>query len=193
VVYYYSAFSYDQDMRGNGAMTLPPPAPVTEASATPGNTYNVIRWTNPTSETYWGTVLVSRGDRFPTGPMDGAVLSNQTWPKGSQSSLTHTGLSNGATCYYALFAHNGGSAYSTGVTVSAVPYGPADLDRDGDIDQEDFGRFQACLSGPAKPQNDPACQDAKLDADSDVDLNDLGIFQRCMSGANHPADPNCAN
>jgi hypothetical protein len=69
---------------------------------------------------------------------------------------------------------------------------PGDFDRDGDVDQSDFGHLQACLSGAGVPQNNAACQDAKLDADSDVDRSDVAIFRRCLSGANIPADPKCA-
>ena len=68
-----------------------------------------------------------------------------------------------------------------------------DFDQDGDVDQEDFGRFQACLTGSAVPVIDPNCLDANLDGDSDVDQDDFGIFQRCISGANVPADPACAD
>jgi len=85
-----------------------------------------------------------------------------------------------------------------GVTVDAegcTPRGIGDMDRDGDVDLEDFGVFQVCLTGPAIPQTDPACQEANLDTDggdNDVDQSDLVIFLRCLSGANHGADPNCA-
>jgi hypothetical protein len=67
-----------------------------------------------------------------------------------------------------------------------------DFDEDNDVDQEDFGKFQVCLSGSciAYPAG---CADADLDADADVDQHDWELFQRCMSGANVPADPNCAN
>ena len=78
------------------------------------------------------------------------------------------------------------------ITVNLHVFTPGDLDTDGDVDQGDFGHFQACLSGPAVPQTDSACQDAKFDGDSDVDQDDFGIFQRCLSGPNIPADPDCA-
>jgi hypothetical protein len=60
------------------------------------------------------------------------------------------------------------------------------------VDLEDFGRFQACLTGPAVPVTDPNCLAAKLDGDRDVDRDDFVIFQDCMTGANVPADPACA-
>lgn len=68
----------------------------------------------------------------------------------------------------------------------------ADFDGDGDVDSDDFGHFQACMSGANIAQADPACQDANLDGDSDVDLSDFGLLQRCFSGPNIIADPNCA-
>jgi len=83
-----------------------------------------------------------------------------------------------------------------GVVVDAEgcpPVIPADLDRDGDVDQTDFGLLQACLTGPGVIQDDPACEAARIDDDPDVDIDDFGILQACMSGANVPADPNCVD
>jgi len=78
------------------------------------------------------------------------------------------------------------------VTVSG-PDIPCDFDVDGDVDQADFGQFQACLTGPAVPVTDPNCFYANLDGDSDVDQDDFGIFQGCISGPNLTADPSCAD
>ena len=61
-----------------------------------------------------------------------------------------------------------------------------DFDRDGDVDQADFGHFQACLSGEFQTQADPDCQDALLDADDDVDQSDFAIFAACMNGPHLP-------
>jgi len=66
-----------------------------------------------------------------------------------------------------------------------------DLDRDGDVDQIDFGLFQVCLNAGGIPVTNPACADARLDEDDDVDQGDLFAFLRCLSGANVPADPDC--
>lgn len=66
-----------------------------------------------------------------------------------------------------------------------------DLDADGDVDQEDFGRLQACLTGPHVPPADPACLQARLDNDDDVDSADLAILLHCMNGANVLPDPHC--
>jgi hypothetical protein len=79
-----------------------------------------------------------------------------------------------------------------GVTVTVDPLViPGDMDGDWDVDQSDFGLFQACLSGSGNPQTDPACARARLDGDSDVDGDDLALFLRCFSGAGIRGNPNC--
>jgi len=73
------------------------------------------------------------------------------------------------------------------------PLAAADLDRDGDVDQEDFGAFQQCLSGLLIPQENPACAMAKLDTDSDVDRFDMALFVNCLSGPDVAVTPDCAD
>lgn len=68
---------------------------------------------------------------------------------------------------------------------------PGDLDGDSDVDQDDFGLFQRCLSGPGNDQTAQECAGAKLDGDSDVDYEDVVLFQGCMSGAGIAGNPNC--
>jgi hypothetical protein len=69
---------------------------------------------------------------------------------------------------------------------------PGDYDGDGDVDQEDFGRFQVCHRGSRRTQPAPQCRFARMNADAYVDSEDMTLFSRCMSGPNIPADPNCA-
>lgn len=76
--------------------------------------------------------------------------------------------------------------------VIAVQTVPGDFDGDGDVDQDDFGHFQACYSGSGEVQSDQNCRDAILDGDEDVDQNDFAVFLACLSGADNPANPNCA-
>ncbi len=68
-----------------------------------------------------------------------------------------------------------------------------DFDRDGDVDQEDFGLLQACYSGAGITQEAPECQRARLDVDEDVDAGDFIILQGCLTGTGVPVDPACAN
>lgn len=70
------------------------------------------------------------------------------------------------------------------------PLVKADLDRDGDVDMEDFGLFQACLDVAGEPA--PAgCSDARLDGDSDIDPDDTAIFMDCLTAPGIPANPDC--
>ncbi|MBI4582160.1 MAG: DUF5010 domain-containing protein [Planctomycetes bacterium] len=66
----------------------------------------------------------------------------------------------------------------------------ADFDGDLDVDTEDFGHFQACLSDAASPAA-PGCADADLDGDGRVDAYDLLAFQVCFSGPGVPTEQAC--
>lgn len=68
---------------------------------------------------------------------------------------------------------------------------PGDFDDDQDVDMEDYGHIQACLSDALSPLP-PECLDANLDGDSNVDDADVALFMMCLSGANVPAAPDCA-
>lgn len=70
---------------------------------------------------------------------------------------------------------------------------PCDYDRDGDVDQGDYGVLQACYTGADTPVTDPACLIAPLDDDDDVDRDDVDIFEQCRSGPALPATPDCAD
>ncbi len=67
----------------------------------------------------------------------------------------------------------------------------ADYDHDGDVDQDDFGHFQACLAAAGPPPLLSGCRNADLDRDTDVDEDDAAIFVFCASGPAIPADPMC--
>ena len=74
-----------------------------------------------------------------------------------------------------------------------VPLSPADLDRDGDVDQDDLAILLACVTGPDLGPLTTTCRRADLDLDGDVDQSDFGLYQRCFSGRNKAADPACLN
>ncbi len=87
-----------------------------------------------------------------------------------------------------------GTATSDEVTLTLVPQVASDLDRDCDVDVDDFDLFAACASGPGvEHDGSPLCQAADFDDDVDVDQVDFGVFQRCLSGSGVPADPNCGD
>jgi hypothetical protein len=112
-------------------------------------------------------------------------------PIWSSGTLNTTPTSDG-TWYLHLKGHNGADvangtydyAVTTGVHVGV------DFDNDCDVDEDDYGLFAACFSGPAVSCA-TECADKDLDNDDDVDQEDFGRFQRCFSGKGPSPDPQC--
>ncbi len=170
-----------------------PPDPVVSFTVDEGNQRNQLNWTNPSSANFTGTMIRYKTTGFPTGPEDGTLLIDRAGYPDTTDSYTHTGLQNGQAYYYSAFAHDWTPNYATGVTAEGIPHVPGDFDHDNDIDMEDFGAFQSCLTGPFNPQEDPACIDALIDGDDDVDQDDMSIMIGCLSGPNITVDPGCVN
>jgi hypothetical protein len=164
------------------------PAAVRSLTATPQHGQISLNWTNPDTADFLGTLVRYRTDGVPTGPHDGLPLVVKPNKPGSGDGYTHRGLDRAQTYYYAAFAYDGVPNHAPKVTQSARPAAPADLNLDGDVDQEDFGQFQACLSGSGTAYG-PGCQDADLDGDDDVDQDDFGVFRLCLGGPN--GQPGC--
>ena len=177
-------------------LTGQPPAPATMLRVIPGNTQARVEWTNPWSAQVNGARVVARVGADPTGPDDGVVVIDDVAPPGALRSVLHTGLTNGLAYHYKVYAYFQDSSrfYAAGSagSFSGIPAVRPDFDRDGDVDQQDFGLLQSCFSGRDITQNREECQPARLDADDDVDGDDLAIFMGCAGGANQYAPPNCA-
>jgi N-acetylmuramoyl-L-alanine amidase len=86
-----------------------------------------------------------------------------------------------------------GAVNSDAAALTVIPrnWARGDFDLDGDVDQENFGHLQMCMSGQGTMQDDPDCQNARLDGDLDVDEDDFLIFMGCLSGPGSTADVNC--
>jgi hypothetical protein len=139
------------------------------------------------------------------GAMSYTIASGTAWMSVSPASGASSGqLSPAAVTYDVAGLPPGSYTGTVMVTASGATNSPQlvtvnlvvdtikiDFDKDGDVDQSDFGHFQACLSGPSSPQYDSSCQDAKLDDDGDVDQLDFGVFQACVTGAGAAIDPAC--
>jgi hypothetical protein len=68
-----------------------------------------------------------------------------------------------------------------------------DFDGDDDVDVEDFGHLQTCISGPGVAQAGDDCIDTQLDTDVDVDQEDVNIFTNCLAGPGALPGSNCLN
>jgi len=95
--------------------------------------------------------------------------------------------------------HQGKECVADDIICCADPF--ADADNDGDVDQADFGIWQACFSGDgtahpvgAEPVGDPypcACFNRDGPTDVDVDGTDFTAFNTCWSGPTVPTDDTC--
>jgi hypothetical protein len=122
------------------------------------------------------------------------ILGTTSWQPVTVE-FTHTG-EFGVTVY--LRAVNAGSSEAAGfdlVAVEQLTFAPPtfllDRDLDGDVDLDDCGQFQVCLTANGTAQDDPECLFARLDDDDDADTADFDIFRNCLTGPNVPADPGC--
>jgi hypothetical protein len=57
----------------------------------------------------------------------------------------------------------------------------ADFDVDGDVDQQDFGILQRCISG-VHVSFSPGCEAADLNGDEFLTTDDVSVFGTCMKG-----------
>jgi hypothetical protein len=104
-----------------GLVAVPPPpigAP-TVTSASPSCTQVAVNWTNPTTPNFGGVWIQRSTTGFPANPTDGTRVADVLAPS---DSYTNTGLTQGTTYYYALFAHDTTEdAYSAGTDFTATP------------------------------------------------------------------------
>ncbi len=94
--------------------------------------------------------------------------------------------------YRCLVTADCGSATSEVAVLSIQPYIGPDLDGDCDVDNNDMGLFQGCLSGPDVTP-DTGCDNRDFNDDGDVDQADFGALQGCLSGSSRVPDATCVN
>lgn len=101
---------------------------ITGATAVPGNRQVSVSWTNPSSSPDVGfsfagsrLIRVAGACSASTGISGGTLLY-----EGTGSSFTDSGLANGTTYNYKVFARNSFGEYSPGVCLSAKPTAPAE-------------------------------------------------------------------
>ena len=86
---------------------------ISNATATPGDGSVALSWTNPTYATYAGTMVRVSTSAYPTSTSDGTLVSSVVGASGGTSSVTHSGLTNGATYYFTLFPYDSSGVYGT--------------------------------------------------------------------------------
>jgi outer membrane protein assembly factor BamB len=99
------------------------PAQLSVLTATAASTQNTIEWL--AGATGSRLQLRYRTDAFPTGPNDGTAVPGTpvTLTANAAGSVTHTGLTNGATYYYSAFVDTGaGTQTGNASSVAARPF-----------------------------------------------------------------------
>ncbi|MFC1638693.1 fibronectin type III domain-containing protein [Patescibacteria group bacterium] len=196
VTYHYGIFTHDGIPNYcigefvSGAPGIPvdtdPPSPITDLVVQPGDSLNLLTWTNPSDSDWTGTIVVRRDDgRYPAGPDDGTVVYD-----GTDSYLTDGGLTNGTTYHYAVFTYDGNGNYSVGVFGTGTPQGglpqpvPQCTDTDGGrqyyvrgtVVTADITLIDACEDRDTL--NEYYCT---LDGYS-TDVHDCGVGYKCSAG-----------
>ncbi len=129
--YFYSIFTKDEVPNYSAAVQnfavpadVTAPAPVTNVTAVSGDGQVALSWTNPADSDFAGVVIKRKTNGYPTSPTDG-----WTFYTGTASSATNSGLVNGTTYYYSIFAYDevpnyAASGDALGKPVDLVPPGP---------------------------------------------------------------------
>lgn len=166
-------------------------SPVTDAGSNPAN----------------DTLLVSNSGY---GTLNYVITEGVAWMSVSPSAGSSTGEADTISVIYSAASLAPGTYNATititdaaatnspqgvDVTLTVNEAGPepvkADFDKDGDVDMDDHGHIQRCLTGSGVVQDDPDCINARLDGDLDVDADDVFIWMGCMTGANVQAEAGC--
>jgi len=98
------------------------PAADTALTGTPGDTQATLTWVNSSSGDYAQTVIRFRTDgAYPVSPVDGFGALARTGSPGLSDNFTHTGLTDGTTYSYSVFAIDAYGNVSVSATVQVTP------------------------------------------------------------------------
>jgi chitodextrinase len=100
---------------------LTPPAAPSGLAATPGAAQVALAWTNPGSDVVSVVVRYRTDGRYPTSPADGFPVVSRSATPGAPESFVHTGLLNGTSYEYGVFAVDAAGNASAAVQVQATP------------------------------------------------------------------------
>jgi hypothetical protein len=167
-----------------------PVKPVTQFEAAPRSRAARLSWRNSSTGDCVSTLVRYKTTGFPAHPGDGQLVIEQPGSADEINTITHVGGPSKQRVYYTAFSKDSSFHFGAPVQISAVTYAAGDFDGDDDVDQADFGMFQACLSGDGvlKPAE---CPEFDIDLDQDVDELDLTLLLQCWSGPNQDSDPDC--
>ena len=97
------------------------PGNVSGLSIEQGHAQLTLTWTNPTDADLAGIRVLRCLAGYPTGPTDSSCTVVST---SVTTSLAQTGLTNGTTYYYGVFAYDEAGQFASGALVSGTPQAP---------------------------------------------------------------------
>lgn len=115
------ATSVDQTF---STLANPAPANVSGLVATPGDAQNTLTWTNPPDTDLAGIKVIVCSNEPPASHYDSDCTEVYS---GLGESFVHSGLTNGQTYYYGVFAYDEISQYASGALANATPVAPVDV------------------------------------------------------------------
>ncbi len=124
--YYYTAFAYDNSGNfatgaiGSGTpFDVTPPSPVSNFTVTAGDAQNALAWSNPLISDFSQVRVQRSATGFPANPGEGTTIYS-----GTAQNYLDTGLVNGTTYYYSIFARDTSGNFSGPAQASGTPVGP---------------------------------------------------------------------
>lgn len=209
-------------MNRDGNAPLPPSSAGACVPSTDGGHYASMSSGAPVVLRAWQTVQVSpstpykfSGEFAGTGTftlrlLEGEITGNElnsstvTLTPGQWAAGEVTGQTQGGNVMTVVWEISnpgpGGHADGLEFVVDGVACNQpwADADADGDVDQDDFGFMQLCITGPSGTIPDTGalelCRCFDADFDTKIEQDDVTKFENCATGPEIPvAGPNCPN
>ncbi|WKZ28704.1 MAG: fibronectin type III domain-containing protein [Patescibacteria group bacterium] len=160
--YYYTAFAYDNSGNfssgaiGSGTpFDTVPPGPVSNFTVMAGDSVNALSWTNPGDVDFSNVQIQRSVTGYPATSGQGTAIYT-----GSGQNYNDTGLVNGTTYYYSIFARDTSGNFSGPAQASGTPSGPPPSCGNAICDAgENYLSCPADCTAPA-----PVCGNAICDA-----------------------------
>ena len=164
---------------------------ITQHMATPSHCDVVAKATIAGASKGWALTATDPAIIFTSDTNEPATLNDLLDLVASGTPLTFTAVPPGSGQRIGIDADEDGQLDGMDACPQKHHRGVTDFDCDDDVDLDDMGFLQACMTGPNVPIIEPLCHAADFDRDGDADLSDFGRFQRCLSGPNTPAMIGC--
>ena len=102
-----------------------PPGPIVDASVTADDGAALLSWINPSDRDLRGVKVQRQANQPVRRPTDGTTVYDRRASPGGRVSFEDTGLANGTTYHYGIFAYDQAGNLSEGVRLEGTPAAPS--------------------------------------------------------------------